>query len=144
MFKDFPIFSMIPNGDILRSRMLADIGSELEDMNDGQIDDDIIMKRPDALDNFFGEYIQPRTGQAPSIDLVHKYLEFTDKSIESLKKFPEIGKLFIKYNTPIMSSAACESLFSVAKYVFSSNRVNLSDTAFEAQLMLKLNNFTNN
>lgn len=69
--------------------------------------------------------------------LLHNYLSNGDTSIESLKNFPEIGQLFIKYNTVLCSSAACERLFSLAKHELRADRCQLKDENVEAQLILK-------
>ena len=53
------------------------------------------------------------------------------------KNFQE---LFIKYNTPIPSSASVERIFSTAKDIFKAKRASLTDENFEKLLMLKFNN----
>lgn len=73
--------------------------------------------------------------------ILHNYLSLTDTSIESLYNFPEISKLFIKYNTVLCSSGACERLFSLAKHVLRAERCQINDENFEAQLILKANLF---
>lgn len=73
--------------------------------------------------------------------ILHNYLSSADTSMESLINYPEIGKLFIRYNTVLCSSAACERLFSLAKHVLRADRCQLKDENFEAQLILKANLF---
>ena len=48
---------------------------------------------------------------------------------------------FIKYNTPIPSSAAVERLFSLGKEIIKPKRALLSDKHFEMLAFLKRNNF---
>lgn len=76
--------------------------------------------------------------------LLHSFLSNGDTSIESLKNYPQIGQLFIKYNTVLCSSAACERLFSLAKHVLAADRCQLKDENFEAQLILKAIRFPSN
>lgn len=73
--------------------------------------------------------------------ILHNYLSLVDTSIESLYNFPDIAKLFIKYNTVLCSSGACERLFSLAKHVLRAERCQINDENFEAQLILKANLF---
>lgn len=73
--------------------------------------------------------------------ILHNYLSSADTSIENLINFPDVGKLFIKYNTVLCSSAACERLFSLAKHVLRADRCQITDENFEAQLVLKANLF---
>lgn len=56
-----------------------------------------------------------------------------------LKKFKNIEKLFLKYNSAMPSSASVERLFSAAKRVLSPSRMSLRDDNFEMQLLLHQN-----
>jgi hAT family C-terminal dimerisation region len=71
--------------------------------------------------------------------LIHNYLSSETTLIESLQSFPDVGKLFVKYNTILCSSAASERLFSLAKHVLEADRCQLTDENFENQLLLKAN-----
>ena len=62
-----------------------------------------------------------------------------DKSLDSLKKHPEIKSLFIRYNTPIPSSATVERMFSLANLLLTAKRNSLGGELFEMLLMLKIN-----
>lgn len=68
----------------------------------------------------------------------------TDNSSEtnSLKNCREIGRLFIKYNRAICSSAACDRLSSLAKFVLKADRCQLREESFEAQLIVKYKKFS--
>lgn len=77
-------------------------------------------------------------------------MEFTrfiiskSKHLSSLNDYPIIKKAFIKYNTSLCSSASVETLFSLAGFVLSPTRGNLSDTNFEKLIFLKGNEPFNN
>jgi len=75
--------------------------------------------------------------------LVQDFLDENPKrKIEICKEsFPTIQfqQLFIKFNTPIPSSAAVERLFSLVKVVLKPKRAGLSDEHFEMLVFLKGN-----
>ncbi len=73
--------------------------------------------------------------------ILHNYMSDESTEISCLNNYPEIGRLFIKYNTIICSSAACERLFSLAKFVLRADRCQLSNESFEVQIILKTNLF---
>ena len=62
-----------------------------------------------------------------------------DKSISALKLYQVIEEMFVKYNTPIPSSAPEERLFSTVGLVFTKRQNGLSGTTFEKLLLLKKN-----
>ena len=59
--------------------------------------------------------------------------------LSSLNTWPQLKSLFVKLNTPLAASAACERLFSVAGLIFTPRLACLSDTTFENQLLPRLN-----
>ena len=74
-------------------------------------------------------------------DYVKKFLEQPpNKNLEE-KGFPNAFQkdLFIRYNTPIPSSAAVERLFSVGKDTLRPKRCRMTDKHFEMLLFLRAN-----
>jgi len=55
-------------------------------------------------------------------------------TLASLDVWPSLKPTFIKLNTPLPASAACERLFSAAGRVFVHRRGRISDKRFEQQL----------
>lgn len=96
-----------------------------------------------VLKTFFGNSIE-RLEPVPTSNYnsVKEFMNDGDNSFDLFTKFPKLAGLFIKYNTGIPSSGPCESLFSVARYCLQYNRLSISNTSFEAQLLLKVNKFT--
>ena len=62
-----------------------------------------------------------------------------NKLLLSLSETPSIKKVFIKYNTPLPSSASVERVFSVGSAVFTKKRGRMSDDNFEKVMLLKCN-----
>ena len=62
---------------------------------------------------------QEQVDQADNTELLTKYFASSNKNLDLLldPQFAPIKKLFIKYNTKLLSSAACERLFSMAKHI---------------------------
>ena len=71
-------------------------------------------------------------------DELDNYLRDTDTSMSMLNRYPQIKKLFIKFNTAIPSSAPVERLFSQAAIVLTARRNRLSDQLLEILVLLKI------
>ncbi|XP_071055951.1 uncharacterized protein [Onthophagus taurus] len=67
------------------------------------------------------------------------YLQDKRCDIKMLNDYPAMKKIFLKYNTPLPSSAAVERLFSFATMINTPRRHGLSDNNFEMLTLLKAN-----
>jgi hypothetical protein len=76
-----------------------------------------------------------------NLAVLQNYLKETDRLINVLlrSEYSGIKQLFINYNTQVPTSASCERLFSMAKFVLTASRSLLSDQKFEKLLILKCN-----
>ena len=61
------------------------------------------------------------------------------KTFDCLDKYLTIKKLFLKYNTSLLSSSPVERLFSLGNLVLTPKRNRLMDTRFERPLMMRYN-----
>jgi len=68
-----------------------------------------------------------------------QYLEDSCTEFNMLHKYPYVKQVFMKYNTPVPSSAPVERLFSFGGLIHAIKRNRLSDKMFEALLMMKAN-----
>jgi len=68
-------------------------------------------------------------------DVLTTYLQDDSDSLASLDQWPCLKPTFIKLNTPLPASAACERLFSAAGRIFTPRRGRISDKHFEQQLL---------
>ncbi|KAI8126843.1 Transposable element P transposase [Lucilia cuprina] len=73
----------------------------------------------------------------PSENELLSYLSDADTSLRNLKKFPIIYEVFMKYNTPITSSAPAERLFSIAGLLNTPRRNSISEEHLELLVILK-------
>ena len=73
-----------------------------------------------------------------STDEIDSYLLDRSMNFDMLNKYTNVKKAFLKYNTPIPSSAPVERLFSIAALVLTTRRTKMSDTLFEELLLLKV------
>jgi len=74
-------------------------------------------------------------------DVVADYLHDASDTLSSLDVWPSLKPTFIKSNTPLPASAACERLFSAAGGVFVPRRGRISDKRFEQQLLAYSNKY---
>lgn len=86
------------------------------------------------------------TGYFPSLrartvlNEVDSYLQSPETNlVNAFQNLPMMKKIFLKYNTGVPASVACERLFSVGKYIFRPKRNRLSDANFEKLLLCRVN-----
>ena len=88
-------------------------------------------------DDFFSSMAKRSSTKVTSE--LDSYLGMANEDKSIFNSLPKLKKLFIKLNTPLPASAACERLFSCAGLIFSPKRANIGSSSFENQLLLKLN-----
>lgn len=91
-------------------------------------------------EHFFDFEMQQPVNTDASIQ-VELYLTDPSQELACLDKVPLIRQLFIKYNTPLPSSAPVERLFSLGGQILTPRRNRLGDENFERQVLLRANSF---
>ncbi|EZA53578.1 hypothetical protein X777_06934 [Ooceraea biroi] len=111
------------------------------------IDDALFMVKNAKEDEFFdyndaygnnnsSSFGHPRTKAELSISI---FFADESRSLEMLNKYLEIKNIFLKFNTPLPSSAPVERLFSFATMANSPKANRLSDQNFEQRVIIKAN-----
>lgn len=78
--------------------------------------------------------------QAPPIDNEAKsYLESAGTSYEMLEAYPQVKKLFVRFNTPLNSSAAIERVFNFAGILSDKKRGSMTPSNFSSCMFIKGN-----
>lgn len=95
-------------------------------------------EQEDDDDNFFS-FQSPQVTTSTVEDEVQRYLQDSEKTLASLKAYPVIRALFLKYNTTLPSSASVERLFSQGGLVFTPHRNHITDKHFEEVFLLRYN-----
>lgn len=80
-------------------------------------------------------------GEAKAEIQISNYFGCPLTNVKSLDAFPAIKKVFLKYNTPLPSSAPVERLFSFATLTNRPKSNRLTDKNFEIRVVLKANEF---
>ena len=86
----------------------------------------------DDEDAFFRSRRRPHVNVQ---DVVANYIHDASDTLASLDVWPSPKPTFIKLNTPLPASAACEKLLSAAGRVFVPMRGRISGKRFEQQLL---------
>jgi len=79
----------------------------------------------------------PSSSQSDPKAEMLRYLGDPRTSLSMLHDYPAIRGTFIRYNTPLASSAPVERLFSFANLILRPNRTCMSDNLFEALVILR-------
>ena len=79
------------------------------------------------------------TNSVSALSEVDLFLADPSHAVETLQKFPLIKDVYIKYNTPLPSSAPVERLFSMGGKILTPGRNKLADDNFERLLLLRAN-----
>ena len=116
----------------VRSLVLEEL-ERLDEPNQDQAD----VEDNEEEEDFFAK--KRKVQQTPEKEL-ERFMNDPSLEINCLHQYPLIKKVFIKYNTLFPSSASCERLFSHGKFIFRKNRHSLSDSRFEMQLLMHVNN----
>lgn len=117
--------------------------AQLEDATEWeeQVQSSKYQSRSDFFD--FGsenEVVKPMSTKAVVEMQVLNYFNYTSKDMNSLKHFPEINKVFMKYNAPLSSFSVVNKIFEgdlLQKVFLSGNKV--FDKFFDMKIWLKAN-----
>lgn len=90
-------------------------------------------------DNFFSFENTQVTSSTKAEEEIRNYLQDPCKALDSLKLYPIIKSLFLKYNTTLPSSAPVERLFSQGGLIFTPQRSSMTYEHFEHTLLLRYN-----
>nr|XP_042906160.1 uncharacterized protein LOC122270921 [Parasteatoda tepidariorum] len=71
--------------------------------------------------------------------IIASFFSEESQDLKILNRYPEIKNIFLKYNTPLPSSAPVERLFSFATMINTPKTNKLSDQLFEERVVLKTN-----
>jgi len=94
----------------------------------------------DVLNNFFSNWSnKTNINNSAENEILNYFSKSPTKNLTSLDDTPIIKKVFLKYNTPLPSSAPIERIFSVGSAVLTKKRGKMTDANFEKVMMLKCN-----
>ncbi|KAF0704577.1 Uncharacterized protein FWK35_00037648, partial [Aphis craccivora] len=90
-------------------------------------------------EDFFCLPVDNNSKTSSSIEELELYLKSQSKELSVLLLYPTVLTAFLKFNTPLPSSAPVERLFSTGSNVMTQKRHKLSDSLFEKLVLLKQN-----
>lgn len=94
----------------------------------------------DVLNNFFSPWSnKSNSNNSAENEILNYFSKSPTKNLTSLNDTPLIKKVFLKYNTPLPSSAPIERIFSVGSAVLTKKRGRMTDANFEKIMMIKCN-----
>ena len=79
------------------------------------------------------------SGNGNAVREIACYLLDDGEDLNVLKKYPLVREVFLKFNTPLPSSAPVERLFSFPGIINRSRRQKLTDEHFELMVLRKAN-----
>ncbi|TKS92534.1 Zinc finger BED domain-containing protein 4 [Collichthys lucidus] len=135
-----PMFRLTYIPSDKKAQVVSDLKAEvhlLETQSSGhrQTEDD---NPADDGDEVMGYFLSLRS--AIELNEVDSYLQSSEtKLVNAFQNLPLMKKVFLKFNTGVPASAACERLFSVGKDIFRPKRNRLSDATFEKLLLCRVN-----
>ncbi|XP_038125121.1 uncharacterized protein zgc:161969 isoform X1 [Cyprinodon tularosa] len=128
-----------------KDEMCSLLTTEASEVDPCNVDETNTSRNPSTIeseDDFFS-YGSPKTStqiqQRGVKEEIRKYVEGTGKSLECLQEFPRVKQLFLKYNTPLPSTAPVQHLFSQKSNLMTSQRNFLTDDYFERIQLLRYN-----
>ena len=89
--------------------------------------------------NLFNDNFMPHCTE----DELMRFLNNPSSSIEILKEYPVVQKIYMKFNTPLPSSAPVERLFSYDTLLNLAKYNKMSDEKFEKRVLCKINSNNN-
>ena len=95
----------------------------------------VVEKSSASLSEDFLLFDENNSSKQEEVDF---YLRDPEKDIAMLDRYPQIKNIFLKYNTPIPTSAPVERLFSQAAVVLTVRLNRLSDLLLEMLILLKI------
>lgn len=113
--------------------------------NDHDNDEQVNIELREMDDDFFENFENGNTIAVRRNSVDSRTMEalnyFTDngKDLNNLRSFPNVKKVFLKFNATLSSSSPVERLFSQALIIFTPRRNRLSSVNFERTLFLKHN-----
>lgn len=104
-------------------------------------------RNEDEDDDFFGYgnkdvKLTPIVSTADKVKMeVMNYLEDSRRDLKVLLEYPNVRRIFMKFNTTLTSSAPVEREFSTAGLILTPRRCRLGDETFNKLVFLKCNKF---
>lgn len=123
--------------EMYSDKVVQDTG-ELNKQKSSSSDDS--SQEEDTNDSFFS---WASTKKSRNVLVENEIADFLNKSptkkINVLNYTPILKKVFVKYNTPLPSSAPIERVFSIGACILTKKRGKMSDSNFEKTMLLKSN-----
>lgn len=100
-----------------------------------------ILSLESQQNNFFSQFLNKNDSLANNEKSLKAldYLRNKNCDVSILNSYPEVRKMFVKYNAALPSSAVVERLFSKALIVYTPRRNQLLSQTFERILFVKHN-----